>query len=103
VAILWLEADSLASDGVIVTAQRDPPPIGDPVQRSDMLTSSEEKDATVTLAETPSQSKAAASPSNTTRPFHVTKLLLAGTVAAFEIQNIVQRRKHLRAKYGIAM
>jgi hypothetical protein len=62
-------------------AQREPPPMEDPAQLSDMPTSREVNAVTVTLAETPSQSKAAESPSKTTRPVHDTRLLLAATVS----------------------
>ena len=80
-AILCAAADTLVSEGVIDTAHRDPPPIGEPAQRSDMLTRSEENDVIVTLADTPSQSNVTESPSNTTRPFQATRLLLAAAVA----------------------
>jgi hypothetical protein len=49
-----------------------------------MLTTSDVNEVSVTLADTPSQSNTAESPSKTARPAHRTKLLLAGTVDAKE-------------------
>jgi hypothetical protein len=49
-----------------------------------MLTTSDVNDVSVTLADTPSQSNTAESPSKTARPAHRTKLLLAGSVDAKE-------------------
>ncbi len=80
------------------TAQRDPPPIGEPEQRSDMLTTSDVNAVTVTLADTPSQSNAAESPSKTARPTHRTKLLLAGTVDAKEEGVAVTARSRQSAR-----
>ena len=65
-----------------------------------MLTTSDVNDVTVTLADTPSPSKAAESPSKTARPTHRTKLLLAGTVDAEEEGVAVTARSTQSARYN---
>jgi hypothetical protein len=89
----WLAAETLVSEGVIDTTHLDPPPTLEPLQLSDMLTTSDVNEVIVTLAETPSQSNATESPSTKTRPFQVTKLLLAGAIAASEIVASTEARK----------
>ena len=85
---------------------REPPPTGEPWQLSDMLTNSDVNADIVTLALTPSQSKAATSPWNTTRPVQDTRLLLAGAVAARECPTTIEamktnsEREHMRANIG---
>jgi hypothetical protein len=86
---------------------REPPPTSEPWQLSDMLTNSDVNADIVTLALTPSQSKAATSPWNTTRPVQDTRLLLAGAVTARECPTTIEamratnsEREHMRANIG---
>ena len=92
VEMRWLGAETLESDGVMVTTHLDPPPIGEPRQLSAILTSKDVNEVMVTLADTPSQSKETESPSTTTRPLHATDALLAGAVAACDTAAMVAAR-----------
>jgi hypothetical protein len=101
VEMRWLAAETLVSEGVMNTAHLEPPPTLEPKQLSDILTTKFVKADMVTLAETPSQSNATESPSTWTRPLHVTKLLLAAVVAAWDAVDSVARRRRMRVKEAI--